>query len=204
MKKLILFILGGAFLVLLIAGASAAYSSLSAKYQPGGDFPTIGDKVAVDTTAGAHTHDTDAPGDEETVAAPDFTVYDTDGNAVSLSDFAGKPVVVNFWATWCPPCKAELPDFEDAWRKYGEDVAFLFVNLADSRDTTEVVEAFMEDGGYEFPLYYDTDGDAAYAYGIYSIPVSLFVDAKGNLEQGYIGALNAEVIESCIGRILEK
>ena len=85
MKKIILFILGGAFLVLLIAGASAAYSSLSAKYQPGGDFPTIGDKVAVDTTAGAHTHDTDAPGDEETVAAPDFTVYDTDGNLLCAS-----------------------------------------------------------------------------------------------------------------------
>ena len=202
MKKIILFILGGAFLVLLIAGASAAYSSLSAKYQPGGDFPTIGDKVAVDTTAGAHTHDTDAPGDEETIAAPDFTVYDTDGNAVSLSDFAGKPVVVNFWATWCPPCKSELPDFEEAWKTYGDEVEFLMVNLADDRDTPEKVEAFMTDNGYEFPLYYDSEYDAAYTYGIYSIPVSLFIDADGNLSKGYIGALNASVIESCIKEIL--
>lgn len=202
MGKIVKFILFAVLIALLIAGASMAYGQLSTRYSPeAAGFGVAGDTVAAQTRPGDEAA---PPPEEDTVAAPDFTVYDAEGNAVSLSDFAGKPVVVNFWATWCPPCKAELPDFEDAWRKYGEDVTFLFVNLADSRDTTEVVEAFMEDGGYEFPLYYDTDGDAAYAYGIYSIPVSLFVDAEGNLEQGYIGALNAEVIESCIGRILEK
>ena len=200
MKKLLLFILGAALLVVLIAGASAAYGSLTARYQPGADFSIAGDTVAAGD--GAHSHDTTAPSDEETVAAPDFTVYDHDGNAVSLSDFAGKPVVVNFWATWCPPCASELPYFEDVWKKYGDQVEFLMVNLADDNDTPKAVEAFMEKNGYEFPLYYDSDYDAAYTYGIYSIPVSLFVDADGNLSKGYIGALNEAVIRICIEEIL--
>ena len=76
------------------------------------------------------------------------------------------------------------------------------VNLADDNDTPEAVEAFMEKNGYEFPLYYDSEYDAAYTYGIYSIPVSLFVDADGNLSKGYIGALNEAVIKACIEEIL--
>ena len=99
-------------------------------------------------------------------------------------------------------CRYKLPDFEKAWKTYGDTVEFLMVNLADDRDTPEKVEAFMADNGYEFPLYYDSEYDAAYTYGIYSIPVSLFIDADGNLSKGYIGALNAAVIESCIKEIL--
>ena len=82
------------------------------------------------------------------------------------------------------------------------DFPYVIIMTAYPGATPEKVEAFMADNGYEFPLYYDSEYDAAYTYGIYSIPVSLFIDADGNLSKGYIGALNAAVIESCIQEIL--
>ena len=85
-------------------------------------------------------------------AAVDFTVTDREGNTVKLSEFFGKPIIINFWATWCGPCKSELPVFDEAYRKYGEGVTFLMVNLTDGyRDTVEAVKAFIEDNDYTFP-----------------------------------------------------
>ena len=84
--------------------------------------------------------------------ATDFTMTDRDGKEVSLSDYAGKPVIVNFWATWCGPCKEELPYFEEAYEKYGEQIQFLMVDLSDGyAETPENAIAFAEEHGY--PVY---------------------------------------------------
>lgn len=184
-----------ALLVVVLAGAMIAYNVLAPGVEKSG-----------------------ADGDD-TAAAPDFTVYDADGNKVALSDFKGEPVVVNFWASWCPPCKAELPDFEAAYQEVGikeaadadgaEDgtadaqaVRFLMVNLTDGqRETLDTAGKFIADEGYTFPVYFDTDLDAAYTYGINSIPMTLFIDADGNVQDYAIGMIDEQTLRSGIEKI---
>ena len=135
--------------------------------------------------------------------APDFTVFDIDGNAVKLSDFQGKPVILNFWASWCGPCKAEMPDFEEAYLEYGEDIQFVIVNLTDGRsETVESASGYIAEMGYTFPVYYDTQMDAAYTYGISSIPMTGFVDAEGIITGGQVGMISAEALEENIGSLM--
>jgi len=139
------------------------------------------------------------------VTVPDFTVYDVDGNEVQLSDYFGKPVVLNFWASWCRPCRMEMPDFEEIYGKYGEEINFLMVNLTDgSRETVESAEKFVEEQMFTFPVYYDTKRNAATSYGVSSIPVTYFIDEEGYGVAHGRGMLDAEIIEQGINMIYEK
>jgi len=134
--------------------------------------------------------------------AADFTVYDADGKEVSLSDFAGKPVVVNFWASWCGYCKVEMPHFQKAYETYGEDIQFLMVDLSGGgSDTKEAADQVITEGGYTFPVYYDNDSSAAYAYSVRSIPLSLFLDKDGSLVSQHLGALSAEDLDALLQQI---
>jgi thiol-disulfide isomerase/thioredoxin len=133
---------------------------------------------------------------------PDFTVYDAQGNAHKLSDFRGKPVVLNFWASWCGPCKREMPDFDAAYKKYGEDIHFVMVNLTDGyRETKDSASNFIESNGYSFPVFYDTDMDAARVCGISSVPVTFYIDEEGYLIAVGQGIQNAESLEKGISVI---
>ena len=136
--------------------------------------------------------------------APDFTVYDREGNTVRLSNFHGKPVVLNFWASWCGPCKMEMPDFEEIYKEYGEDIHFVMVNLTDgAQETMKTATTFLDNSGYTFPVYYDKDTDAAYTYQVYGIPVTYFINAEGHLIAQGSSALDAETIKRGIEMILE-
>ena len=137
------------------------------------------------------------PEDDEPVIAPDFTVFDADGNAVHLSDFAGQPVVLNFWATWCGPCKSELPGFDAVYQEYGGEVAFLMVNLTDgARETVDGVSGFVAENGYTFPVYYDTAMDAADTYGIRSIPATALINENGEIVGAQVGAVSEDSLRS--------
>lgn len=130
---------------------------------------------------------------------PEFTVYDTNGNEVKLSDFLGKPVMINFWATWCGPCRAELPYFDSAYQKYGDEIEFVMINLTDGYDDTkESVKNFVEESGYTFPYYYDTNNEAGNVYGIYSIPTTICVDKEGYLIGVHIGSMSEEEVYGII------
>lgn len=144
----------------------------------------------------------DAADDADIPAAPDFTVYDIDGNAVSLSDFIGKPVIINFWASWCGPCKMEMPEFEEKYNELGDDIQFLMVNLTDgNRETIDTAAAYIEESGYTFPVYFDTDQDAAYTYGVYSIPSTYFIGADGSAVAMAQGAIDGTVLDRGISMI---
>ena len=151
-----------------------------------------------------HPHN-DPPASSDTSAAKpasDFTVQDANGMQVKLSDFSGKPVVLNFWATWCPPCQRELPAFDKMYKVYGDKVQFLMINVDGSGADPLSIQESMASAGFSFPLYYDLKGSAASAYRISSIPMSYFIDAEGNIVSDHMGSMNAKQLENEINKLL--
>ncbi|MGQ9628898.1 MAG: TlpA family protein disulfide reductase [bacterium] len=112
------------------------------------------------------------------VEAPDFALESISGQEVKLSDFRGKVVFLNFWATWCPPCRAEMPSMERLHRKFdGEDFAILAVDIQESAKT---VRKFVNDFGLTFTVLLDTRGRVASQYGVRGIPATFIIDREGN------------------------
>ncbi|MBO5160054.1 MAG: TlpA family protein disulfide reductase [Lachnospiraceae bacterium] len=205
MKKKIGWIVLALGLVVLIAGASALYNKYSAEVETERLMTADSaqaeikeedsEETATEADESAETSEDAADDTQELVMAPDFTVYDADGNAMNLSDFIGKPTIVNFWASWCGPCQMEMPDFDEYYKEYGENVNFLMVNMTDgSQETLESAKEFVENSGYSFPVYYDTDIDAAMTYGVNSIPSTYFIDAEGHAIARAQGMIDADTL----------
>ena len=193
-KKTVLILL--LVLVLLLGGAGILYAKLSADTTP--NLPT--QQSQQETT---ENPDADENPDAEPAPAPDFTVTDMDGKEVSLSDFRGKPVIVNFWASWCGPCRSEMPEFDAAYQKYKDDIHFLMVNATDgSRETVESAKDFIADEGYTFPVYFDESGIASATYGVTGLPATFFIGAQGEAVARAIGAVSGEILQQGIDMLL--
>ena len=138
------------------------------------------------------------------IKAFDFTVYTSEGEQANLSDFFGKPVIINFWATWCPYCVEEMPLFEEYYNEYKDDIHFLMVDSTDGqRETKEKGEKFIEEKGYTFPVYYDLDLDATMTYQAYSLPTSVFIDKDGYVIAYQPGMLTETLLQKGIELILD-
>lgn len=142
-------------------------------------------------------------------SAVDFQLQDQYGNTHTLEDYKGKTIFLNFWATWCPPCRAEMPDIQKLYETYdreGEE-ALIVLGVAGPQmgqeKTEEEIRAFLEENGYTYPVLMDTTGELFYSYGIQAFPTTFMIDRDGNVF-GYIsGQLTMDMMESIIHQTME-
>ena len=214
MKKKLLFGLGIVAVIAMFIGVYFLYGYLSENYAPESNLAGIENQNKVENKEEnpedeSETENENTVGNEEIpddaenkeaveYEAPNFTVYDKDGNSVELWDLVGKPIVLNFWASWCGPCKAEMPHFEEAY-KNNPDIEFIMVNATTSSyETLTKAQDFISDNGYTFPVYYDKDGQAAYLYGVSALPMTMLIDKDG-APIGYItGTISADVLDQLL------
>lgn len=194
-KKHVGVIVAAVVFAVLLIGAGVAYSVLA----PAADNKQIevtGTDAVQETEVDAADDTGDGNGaNAATTPAPDFTMTDADGATLTLADFKGKPVLLNFWASWCGPCQSEMPDIQTAWKEHGTDVEFVIVNMTGMNGETEQsAKAFLADAGYTFPCYFDANNSAATAFGVSSIPQTYLINAEGNIIGAYMGAMDASVL----------
>ncbi len=155
--------------------------------------------------AGSVSLDNQVQGGENTTQnyAPDFSFVDGEGAEHRLSEYRGKPVILNFWASWCGPCKLEMPHFQAAWDTYAEQIQFLMVNVSSGMgDSREKSSKFLTDGNYTFPVFYDDSSEGTIAYGLRGVPMTVFIDAEGYIQNVARGMLSKDQLENAIQSLL--
>lgn len=229
MKKKKGFLILGMGMMLLLAGASVLYNYLGDKVQTGnllasdveeeksvdevsdtGDLKDeISEDVLMENTSKEDISKEESTEKEDAIEnkpvlkpAQDFIVTDLEGNEVSLSDFKGKPVVLNFWASWCGICKNEMMDFEIIYNQYKDNVVFMIVDATDGyRETVQKGSEYIAKKGYSFPVYYDTMQEGYFAYNVMSVPATYFIDVEGNIAMKIKGGVDRMTLEQGIAKI---
>lgn len=195
MKNKVLLIAAAA-LVLVIGAASVLYSKLGEQVAP--------DNLAVTESSIPDESAESSSEEPEQVIVPDVALYNEDGTTVQLSEFFGKPIVLNFWASWCGPCRSEMADFNEAAAELEGEVQFIMLNSTDGqRETVETAAAFIEEMGYTFPVYYDVGQQAAMIYGASALPTTFFIDKDGHAVAYAPGAIDAEMLQTGLDMIME-
>lgn len=140
------------------------------------------------------------------LTVPDFVFTDRQGNEMHFDDFKGKPIVINYWATWCGYCVQEMADFNAVAAEYSDKVNFLFLDVVDGvQETEEKALAFLEEKGYDhIDCYFDVNGSYSYMFGINSFPTTVYVDKNGNLYDARIGMTNHDEITAVLDKMLEE
>ena len=134
------------------------------------------------------------PAPQQGFLAPDFTLESTTGESITLSDLRGKAVLINLWATWCPPCRAEMPAIEEVYNQYKEEgFVVLAINMT-YQDTFANIAPFMDEYGLTFPILLDKTGSIGTAYQLRSLPSSFFIDRDGMISEVVIGGPMAEAL----------
>ncbi len=159
-------------------------------------YPTLSERASevLETTT---TEETKKP-DSSYRKYTDVTVYDKDLNEVKLSDFEGKPVIINFWATWCGYCLHEMPDFEAAFKEHGDEIQFLIINTDDGITKGE---KYLTENGYTLPALYDLKYNAYKTYNLSSLPRTIAIDADGNIRYNRAGMIDAAKLQSIIDTV---
>ncbi len=134
--------------------------------------------------------------------APDFELQSVNGKTMKLSSFRGKKVIVNFWASWCPPCRLEMPEMEKYYTKNrNTGIEILAVNLTTAEKSLASVTSFMEAYGITFPVLLDKNGDAARLYNVSSIPASFILDTRGVIREKIVGPMTYESMQEMLGTL---
>lgn len=136
--------------------------------------------------------------------APNFTLQSLDGTDISLSDYIGRPVLINFWATWCAPCRREMPELVKAYNEHeNEGFVILAVDLA-HQDDIDAVQAFVEEFEMTFPVLLDETGEVSdELYNLIGLPMSVFINREGRIVHIYVGLMLPDQIDEFVNEILE-
>jgi peroxiredoxin len=149
------------------------------------------------------TSQTQQPANEELQDAPLFTLNDVDGNSVSLSDYHGKVVFVNFWATWCPPCRAEIPDFVKLIDKYGDDGFVILGISVDQPADVHKIPGFVDQYKMNYPVLLDTRGEVVNLYGgVRAVPTTFVLNRDGKALGKIEGMLTFAQVEQILKQLL--
>ncbi len=134
-------------------------------------------------------------------AAPDFVLTTFKGTTISLADLRGKPVVINFWASWCPPCRVEAPLIERAWRMYkNRGLIFIGVNIQDRK---EDALSYIREFDITYPNGPDPTGEISINYGVSGLPVTFFISRDGEVVRRWVGAIETNALISSIEEIMQ-
>ena len=204
-KKGLIITLG--ILVAVIAIAAVAYNTLIAN-KPATQVDSSATKEQIDqlvdsNKSASSASSSSADGEEQLgMDVLDFTVFDQAGNEVKLSSMKGKPTVLSFWATWCPPCVREAGEVQTIYDKYGNDVNIMMVNPTDgTRETKEGVTAWYEENQLHYPIYFDTELEASLMFQVRVLPSTFIFDSQGNLVDMFQGGMTEQVIAEKLAQV---
>lgn len=146
---------------------------------------------------------TQATGPQIGFTAPDFTLKDLNGNIVKLSDLRGKPVYLNFWASWCPPCKVEIPEIQKFYQQNKDKVTVLAVDLTFNDKLSDVID-ILKANNAKFPVLLDTNANSSVAdsYQVYGIPESFFIDKNGVIREKHVGGMTLDMLQEGLKKAL--
>ena len=207
-------ILGAVALVLLLVIAGFGYQELQkeaerqaksqTEEQVQTEEQTGTEKLSEETREKETASQEEEKESTEYTEAPDFTVWDQDGKQTSLKEILeGKPAVINFWTSKCPPCKEEMPDFEEVYQEMKDQVQFIMVDSVGCMgETEESGRAYVEEQGFTFPVFFDVDQEGISTYGITSFPTTFFLNENGEIVAYGQGMMSAETLEQGISMIL--
>lgn len=156
------------------------------------DFAINNDAEQADPEANIEHTDAET-GLEKGNLAPDFELETIDGETVKLSDYRGEKVLLNFWATWCPPCRAEMPDMQKYHEDHEEGV-ILAVNLVETERSFDDIEQFLDEYGITFKILMDENTEVSSVYDAHALPTSYLIDSSGKIHNKAIGAINYDLL----------
>lgn len=133
--------------------------------------------------------------------APNFELTDLEGNAVQLSDYRGQKVLINFWATWCPPCRAEMPHMQRFYEDFNNEVVILAVNMTSIDKGMDAILPFIEEFKLTFPIALDQEGDVMNTYQITAYPTTYAVDRQGIVRTKFIGPMDYETMNNAVDKM---
>ncbi len=192
-------------LIVLLGGGTRLYNWMQDKEIVAADEITGQLQPRSGQMTETQTAGDDATAEEELILAPDFSVEDVEGNIVSLSGLQGKPVVLNFWASWCPPCKQEMPEFNKVYEEMGAEVHFMMIDAVDGhRETLDTGSEYVAEQGFTFPVYYDIGQSVIIQYGVRVFPSTVFIDAEGCVVAVYEGVMDEDMLRQGIALSSEK
>ncbi len=154
------------------------------------------DKIGVSTVG-------QIPAPQEGFLAPDFALETLDGEEITLSDLRGKVVLLNFWATWCPPCRSEMPSFQEAYAKYEEEGFVIVAVNATLQDSPKDVADFVAEYGLSFPVVLDLEGEANQLYLVQSLPTSFFIDKEGIIQEVVVGGIAEALVRVRVEELMK-